>query len=504
MDPIAATAEPAPADAPQRRNPVRRPFLLLSALLILYTGALLVYSQTMAFVWDEGFHILAAQLIDRGETPYLDFCFPQTPLNAYWNAGWMAVFGESWRVTHTIAALEIAVAIFLVMDFVFARFFIVRWRFAAALAAAIFVGFNVTVVQFGPVSQAYAIGLLLVVAAFRASVAAVASEKWLIAGAAGLLAGCAAGTTLLTAPVAPVLLIWIVVSNRAGGRWAKGGAFVVGALVPFAPMFWLFAKAPRRVFFNIVQYQAIFRRVNWNGATPHDVDVLSGWLNDVQSLLLGLLAPAGLWYVARRSRWDVALRREFYLCGWLSLVLVLYISTAHPTFSRYFIFAIPFLTILAMVGLYWAGSRLGSPERPLFPTALVIALVVLALARALFDDRDSEKWTEYQDIARKVDQVTAPNGRLYADEMVYFLTRRMPPRGMEFSYAHELELPAAEEKLYHIISKRELTEQVKAGKFDTVQSCNDDMIDKMGLTNLFPHEADIGDCSIFWGKVKGK
>ena len=29
-----------------------------------------------------------------GKTPYLDFFFPQAPLNAYWNAGWMRLFGE--------------------------------------------------------------------------------------------------------------------------------------------------------------------------------------------------------------------------------------------------------------------------------------------------------------------------------------------------------------------------------------------------------------------------
>ncbi len=480
----------------------RRAFLVLSGLILLYTAALLVYSQTMGFVWDEGFHILAAQLIDHGKTPYLDFCFPQTPLNAYWNAGWMAIFGESWRVTHVAAALEVAGAVFLTADYVFARFSIGRWRFACALVAAFFVGFNATVVEFGPVSQAYAIGLLLVVAAFRVAVAAVDRKGWLLAGSAGVLAGAAAACTLLTAPVAPVLLIWILIYNRDGQRWTKGGAFVVGALVPFAPVFWLFAKSPRQVFFNIVQYQALFRRVNWNGATPHDIDVLSAWLDDVQSLLLGLLAIAGVWFLARKSDWDRARRAELYLCAWLSLVLILYISTAHPTFSRYFIFATPFLTVLAVAGLYWVASRLGNPERPLLASALVIALVALALGRSLFDDRDSETWYDYQEIARKVDQVTAPQGRLWADELVYFLTRRTPPSGMEFSYSHSIELPPAQEKLYHIISKKELLEEAKAGKFDTVQTCNDDTIDDM--VKLFPHKTDIGDCSVFWGKVKSK
>src|SRR6476660_4487410 len=79
--------------------------VFLCSALVLLTAGLVVYSQTKAFAWDEGFHILAAQMIKHGKRPYLDFVFSQTPLNAYWNAGWMAVFGESWRVPHAIAAL---------------------------------------------------------------------------------------------------------------------------------------------------------------------------------------------------------------------------------------------------------------------------------------------------------------------------------------------------------------------------------------------------------------
>jgi hypothetical protein len=98
--------------------------------------------------------------------------------------------------------------------------------------------------------------------------------------------------------------------------------------------------------------------------------------------------------------------------------------------------------------------------------------------------------------------VTPPNANLYADEQVYFLLRRTPPSGMEFSYSHKLDLPPQQEALFHIISERELNEQVKRGKFATVESCKDERIDEMQLPQLFPNQADVRDCSIFWGKVK--
>jgi hypothetical protein len=41
-------------------------FVLASALL---GAVLLAYSQTNAFAWDEGFHLLAATLIKSGRSP---------------------------------------------------------------------------------------------------------------------------------------------------------------------------------------------------------------------------------------------------------------------------------------------------------------------------------------------------------------------------------------------------------------------------------------------------
>src|SRR4029077_21250650 len=80
-------------------------------------AALVVYSQTLAFYWDEGFHLLAAQLIKSGKRPYLDFALVQTPLNAYWNAAWMRMLGEEWRPIQLIDALLTIGAVVLAATF---------------------------------------------------------------------------------------------------------------------------------------------------------------------------------------------------------------------------------------------------------------------------------------------------------------------------------------------------------------------------------------------------
>src|SRR5580700_2330995 len=213
-------------------NSVRRqkPFLSLCAVFAALAAGLLLYSQTQALAWDEGFHLLAAALIKAGKRPYLDFCFPQTPLNAYWNAGWMGVFGDSWRTVHALAALLTAAAIALSTDFVFVRFRDPDWRFAAGLTTALVIGLNVMVVQFGTVGQAYGMCLFLMVAAFRLAISAVDRNGAWRAALAGLLAAAAAASSLLTAPVTPVLLLWMMLYNRSGNRWHKFIAFVAGAI----------------------------------------------------------------------------------------------------------------------------------------------------------------------------------------------------------------------------------------------------------------------------------
>jgi hypothetical protein len=77
-----------------RPRPLRNGKGIFLAALFLAAAALITYSQTRAFVWDEGFHLVAAALIAHGKTPYVDFCFPQTPINAYFNAALIRVFGQ--------------------------------------------------------------------------------------------------------------------------------------------------------------------------------------------------------------------------------------------------------------------------------------------------------------------------------------------------------------------------------------------------------------------------
>ena len=483
--------------------------MLGSALL---AAILLAYSQTFAFAWDEGFHLLAAKLIKSGKTPYLDFVFAQTPLNAYWNAAWMRIAGESWRAIQAVDALLTTAAIVLAADFLrsrFPRFGVADGRFnswstAMVLAVLALAGSNVDVVEFGTIGQAYALGLLLMVGAFRLTVASIERDRAMPLGLAGLLSGAAASSTLLTAPIGPVLLIWALFYSPAEKRLTRGAAFLLGAVISLLPLLALFARSPGRVLFGVFRYHMFYRRSDWPQAIQHDLEILTSWVAFPQALVLGILATAGIWFVAKRSGWDRERRAEFYLCGLLAAAMELYVSTAHPTFPQYYIFTVPFLAILASVGLFAIVNQFADRDSrlPLWPVVGVSLLVIFGLARELYDRRDDVSWPKMEAVARKVNEVTPAGAQLYADEPTYFLTHRIPPPGNEYLSSHKLRLPADVSRFVHIVPQPEYDRRIAAGFYDTIETCEeDDWMKERKLDQIYRKKADVSECDVFWDRA---
>jgi hypothetical protein len=446
---------------------LRGPIVFLGATGVAIAALLLVYSQSSAFIWDDGFHLLAAQLIAHGKRPYLDFCFPQVPLNAFWNALWMRILGESWRAVH---------------------------------GAALMIGFHAATVEYATLAQAYALCGLLLVAAFRTAVAAVERPGWRMAAAAGFLASAAAASSLLVAAAPVVLLAWM----WRKGRRADVGAFLAAAVVPFLPVVWLFAQAPRTVLFNLFEYQLVYRRANWDDATPHDWKVLTTALRSPQPMILVLLAAAGLWFVAKRSGWDGSLRAEYYLSGWMALGIGAELAATHPTFDWYFVVVIPFLAIPAAAGLYALDSRM-PPWLPAAAFAVLFAGLFSGLgARTLYRDRVRFTWRMLEAVAAKVNQVTPPGRAIWADEHIYFLTRRPPAEGTEFSYAEVIDRPPPRASAFHVVYIDELDRQAAAGRYYTVETCEEkEQIDDLELPRLFRHSAAVETCHVFWDPAGG-
>ena len=341
--------------------------------------------------------------------------------------------------------------------------------------------------------------LLLIAAAFRCAVAGVDRSSPALAAAAGLASGAAACASLLTSPVAPVLLLWMLVANRAGRRLVKVAAFIVGVAVSFLPVLALYVQSPRNVVFGILQYNLLFRDVQWEGSWRQNFEVYVSWIDSTYALLLIVLAVAGLLFVLR-SDWERRLRSELYLCGWLALALCAHISTARPTFPRYYLLTVPLLAVLAAAGFYSVAIRLVHPDRPLWPALALVLLLVLMQGKSLYDSRDDFAWRTFDAVARKVVEVTPPQALLRADEHVFFMSQHRPPSGLELHDSHKLEFPPALNAQLHLMPGSELERRTKAGDFDTFQTCDDESdFPSLDLEHLYAHKATIDSCTVYWG-----
>lgn len=464
----------------------------------------MVYAQTWAFAWDEGFHLLAAQLILKGMCPYIDFFHAQTPLYAYWNAFWMKIFGDNWHTAHALSTLCTTGALWLTGSYVLDRFdggvWRRNWRLPLTLAVVLLTGLNSQVVQFGTIGQAYGLCLLSIVAAFRFTVANVKRDDARFAIGAGFCAGVAAASSLLTAPMGPVLFVW---SLRApGARWKRALAFLSGGLIPFLPLLWLFVKSPKLVFFGAVKFHLFYRTVEWSESGKQNVDVALSWLESPHAMVAGLLLLLALVFLARHDI-PIAFRRELRLCIWLSVVEGAYLLYVRPTFPRYYLFIVPFTSIISVIGLYYAGIHIGRPEKPRWVMLLLASLMCLGVGRMLNTEKGDFRWSDWEKIAKQVNEVTRPNGVIDADEAIYFIDHRMPPSGMEYEDTHKLRLSRELEAELHIFPKDELTRRVKAGIFDTIATCDDeDKVTDAPLPGVYQQKAAIGDCNVYWDRKK--
>ncbi len=466
----------------------------------------MVYAQTLAFAWDEGFHLLAAQLILKGMRPYIDFFHAQTPLYAYWNAFWMRIFGDTWRTAHAVSSLSTTLALWLVGGYVLDRFdggvWRGNWRLPLAVAAVLMVGLNSQVVQFCTIGQGYGICLLAVVAAFRFAVANVKRDDARFAFGAGFFAGVAAASSLLTAPMGPVVFVWMLLSP--GARLKRALAFLGGGLIPFLPLIKLFVQSPKVVLFGAVKFHLFYRTVDWSESGKQNVDVALGWLESTHAMIFGLLVLLALVFLAR-TEIPMALRRELRLCIWLAAVEGAYLLYVRPTFGRYYLFIVPFVTILSVVGLYYAGTHIGRPQKPLPTMLLLTVLMGLGVGRTINGGKGDYRWSDWVKLAKKVDEVTRPNGVIDADEAVYFIAHRTPPSGMEYSDTHKLRLSKELSDELHVFSKEELARRVKAGTYDTIATCeDDDKVNEDNIPTLYRQKVTIGDCAVYWDRDPGK
>jgi hypothetical protein len=129
---------------------------------------------------------------------------------------------------------------------------------------------------------------------------------------------------------------------------------------------------------------------------------------------------------------------------------------------------------------------------------LVVAFLAFGLEKSLFEQRDNLFWRDVESVAAKLNEATGPAASLLADEFVYFASKRLPARGLEHADTHKLSLPAPLAARLGIISADEIKSRVTAGQFATVETCEADFAEWVGLKRLYRQSAQVKECTVYW------
>ena len=390
----------------------KRPDSVVWVLAACIVAVFLIRSQLLAYVGDESFHLVAAQLIHAGKRPYIDFFYQHTALHAYLTAG-LFQLSETWRISHAFSALALLGSVVLACLYTRDLFIDENARRTAVVFTLIFYGANCYALIFATTGLPYGFCLLCSMAALFFS--RPNGRRRLHVFAAGLFAGAAAASNLLTLPVLVVVLARILIRDKQ-----RVLLFIAGATVACAPLLILFAQSPRQVIFNLVGYHLVDRpSLGWR----FNVREMIAWFGSAQGAILTALAIIANW-----------LRRddEVRWCSWIAIALIGLISCTRTTSAFYLLLALPFLVILAAAGAVELARRANITRN--LVAVLVAALYLLGLSGMKYVWRWEAPYADHRAvemIARELEACTSEGGKFYAPEAVYFASHRLPPPTLE-------------------------------------------------------------------------
>jgi hypothetical protein len=221
-----------------------------------------------------------------------------------------------------------------------------------------------------------------------------------------------------------------------------------------------------------------------------------------------VLASVAVIALIRASDWDDRRRREFRLCGWLVVGLTLFLATPLPTFQYYFLPVVPFVSILAALGLNVLGTRLWPAARPLYVVLPFLGLFALGLGKVAVQQRrffSPPTWGIVEDLAREVNRVTPRDGLIDARDVVLFAAGRLPPPGMENMFGPLLRLPPEQLARLHILSQSQINARLAAGEFDTVMiGTGDSRLQSLGLLRRYSQHTPLHGFYILSGPISAE
>jgi hypothetical protein len=453
-----------------QKIPIQR---ALWAVLLLYLLGSLAFSQFRPIDGDEGYYASAARLVAEGQSPYLDFFYPQAPLLPFIYAPAYKVAGSSIVGLRAWSAILGSLALFVWGLFLRQRF---PGQFKPILAGLLLLALNPHFLIWNLTIKSFALANLSVLVFLWAWEEGRASEKRRCFFVMGLALGILLGVRMLYGPWVVFVLLLLSWLTWAPRRWGGGSlhrrqmVFVgTGLVVGLLPTLILAARNFDAFVFNNFVYHALrsspldtgVEPLGWPTRWDIQAQVLkeSFILNPSQAFLL-VLAAWGFIVMIRTKNIDRPVRL-LALAGGGFLVHLAASLVPYPTHAQYFTAPmVPILLPLGLFGLLHLDRKLPGPG-----IWVVLLLGVALSANDLLVRHPgmnmNKEWSleSLAAVTREIEDHTGPEDMVLSFWSGYTFEsgRRFAP-GMENHFAIGIsERLTVEEKLkYHIAGKESL------------------------------------------------
>lgn len=460
-------------------------FLLLAATL---GGYFLYLSQLRLIARDEGFYLLASQLVAEGKLLYRDFFYPQMPLLPYIYGAWGKLTGFSWQTARLLSGL-LATGIGLVVFFSCRHSF---GRSIGVIAALLYATCNFSFAWFAT-AQTYSLSVFFLVIAFALMQQFERTASICMLVMSGIALGLSIDTRLFFAGLVPAFVLHLLVLYLSKRTPALSFVFFsAGLFIGLLPALLYLAADPDLFWYNNLGYHLDRARMSAETITMKRLRIIDVVLGIVPSnRYTGFQLPLLIWAASCSVLLSLCRRCYPGLAFLIAASLFALNLIPEPPYLQYFAALVPFAAILAAQLLFFLLqlSR-GRLARQLF---LLIGISVFGFCymRGFADDiyrytqsgervigvETSERAktlnvTFAAQIPAMIDSIAASGSRvaaLWPGHMFGATTAVYPGLENHFGRPAAAQVESAElRRRYRLLSRKELLAVIKAGGVDLV------------------------------------
>lgn len=420
-------------------------------------------------VRDEGFYLVAAQLVAKGRLPYLDFFYPQTPFLPYLYGAWLQIFGFTWVAARMLSALAAAATGGLICAEATRR----EGPGFGMLALVLYLTCDAALSWF-TVVKPYAVVSFLVLAAVLATRWTRRLRPWTAPVVAGFCLGLAANSRLVVVAAVPVLAV-VLARQAHDGRSTRTtlGWFAAGLALALAPDLPLMATGFAEFWFDNLGYHLIRSDDPTGTGLAGKLEILGalggfGSAGKGSGLQLPLLLWAGL-VSATLAR---TAHRAIDPALWTALVLFVAHLLPSPAYVQYFSILVPLLILpaVALVRQALAGRAWRKAALAVLAIAYVARLpAAIAEMTTLRGSPGANARTLAHVVAVReaIDAATRPGDAVYSSWPGFlFGSHAVALGGTENQFGVDVaaKLDPVRRRRYHVMSDREIAKWMVEGR----------------------------------------